>query len=360
MGIKTVSKIQVLVVDDSAVVRQTLTEIIEETADIAVMATATDPFVAAEKMKHQRPDVILLDVEMPRMDGLTFLAKIMSQHPMPVVICSTLVGNNSETHMRALELGAVDIINKPALGTRKFLKETGTLIPDAIRAAAQAQIQKLRAQQRKPAPKLTADAVLDRAAPAAMHETTDKVVVIGASTGGTEAIRYVLEAMPANSPAIAIVQHMPEGFTRSFAQRLDGLCRINVKEASNGDTLLRGHALIAPGNQHMMIKRSGARYYVELKDGPLVSRHRPSVDVLFRSAARYAGSNAVAAILTGMGDDGADGLKELRDAGAWTCGQDEASSVVYGMPKEAFKRGGVMTQLALEHIPANLLKYGLK
>lgn len=354
------AKIKVLIVDDSALVRQTLAEIISDTDDLEVMATAGDPYVAAEKMKQQLPDVILLDVEMPRMDGLTFLAKLMAQHPLPVVICSTLVGNNSDTHLRALELGAVEIINKPALGTRQYLKETGMLIPDAIRAAAQAKVQRLRKQQMRPSPKLSADVMLDMAGAKAMHETTDKVIVIGASTGGTEAIRIVLEAMPANSPAIAIVQHMPEGFTHSFAERLNKLCRINVKEAKDGDPLLQGYALIGPGNKHMMIKRSGARYYVEIKDGPLVSRHRPSVDVLFRSAARYAGSNAVAAILTGMGDDGANGIKELRDAGAWTCGQDEATSVVYGMPKEAYLRGGVMTQLPLEHIPANLLKNSLK
>ncbi|MFD2112108.1 protein-glutamate methylesterase/protein-glutamine glutaminase [Thiorhodococcus fuscus] len=347
------SPVKVMVVDDSALVRQTLRDLLDADPDIEVVATAQDPYVAAEKLRKVVPDVITLDVEMPRMDGVTFLEKLMRQHPIPVVICSSLVGAGTETLMRALEAGAVDIIQKPAMGTRRFLEESRVLITDAVKAAAQACLRPGPAP--RPPRKLSADAVLERPGTKAMAETTDKVIVIGASTGGTEAIREVLMAMPLGCPGIVIVQHMPEGFTRSFSERLDGLCRIRVKEAQNGDPVLRGQALIAPGNRHTLLKRSGARYYVEVKDGPLVSRHRPSVDVLFRSTARYAGRNAVAAILTGMGDDGAEGLHELFEAGAWTCAQDEATSVVYGMPKEAVRHGGTQRQLPLERIAAAML-----
>jgi len=350
------AKIRVLVVDDSAVVRQTLVEILNADPGIEVIATASDPYIAVEKLRQMRPDVITLDVEMPRMDGVTFLRKLMGQTPMPVVICSSLVGEGTETQIKALEFGAVDIIAKPTMGTRQFLDESRVRITDAIKAAAHARVSKLPALRVKPVPKLTADAVIPAKANKAMSETTDKIIALGASTGGTEAIRQVLEAMPADCPGIAIVQHMPEGFTRSFADRLNTLCRIVVKEAENGDTLLRGHALIAPGNRHMLIKRSGARYYVELKDGPLVSRHRPSVNVLFRSAARYAGRNATGVILTGMGDDGADGLNEMRESGSITFGQDEATSVVYGMPREAMLRGAVAHQLPLLDIPGAILR----
>ncbi|EXJ13537.1 protein-glutamate methylesterase/protein-glutamine glutaminase [Imhoffiella purpurea] len=347
------SPVKVMVVDDSALVRQTLRDLLDADPDIEVVATAQDPYVAAEKLRKVVPDVITLDVEMPRMDGVTFLEKLMRQHPIPVVICSSLVGAGTETLMRALEAGAVDIIQKPAVGTRRFLEESRVLITDAVKAAAQARLRPGPAP--RPPRKLSADAVLERPGTKAMAETTDKVIVIGASTGGTEAIREVLMAMPLGCPGIVIVQHMPEGFTRSFSERLDGLCRIRVKEAQNGDPVLRGQALIAPGNRHTLLKRSGARYYVEVKDGPLVSRHRPSVDVLFRSTARYAGRNAVAAVLTGMGDDGAEGLHELFEAGAWTCAQDEATSVVYGMPKEAVRHGGTQRQLPLERIAAAML-----
>lgn len=348
--------IRVLVVDDSAVVRQTLSDILNSDAEIEVVATAADPYVAVEKLRSVKPDVITLDVEMPRMDGVTFLRKLMNQSPIPVVICSSLVGGGSDTQIKALEYGAVDIIAKPASGTRQFLTDSRTRIIDAIKGAAQAKVTRLPALRAKPVAKLTADVIIPAAHNRAMSETTEKIVALGASTGGTEAIREVLESMPADCPAIAIVQHMPEGFTRSFADRLNQLCRINVKEAEHGDTLLRGHALIAPGNRHMLIKRSGARYYVELKDGPLVSRHRPSVNVLFRSAARYAGKNALGIILTGMGDDGADGLLEMREAGAMTFGQDEQTSVVYGMPKEAWVRGAVVHQLPLMDIPGAVLR----
>ncbi|MDX1634869.1 MAG: chemotaxis response regulator protein-glutamate methylesterase [Marinobacter sp.] len=347
--------IKVLVVDDSAVVRQSLSEILNADPGIEVIDTAADPYIAVEKLRRLKPDVITLDVEMPRMDGITFLRKLMAQHPIPVVICSSLVGQGTETQIRALESGAVDIIAKPTLGTRQFFAESRTRITDAIKAAAQARLKPLPAVRSQPRPKLSADAVMPAGGRRAMDETTEKIIAIGASTGGTEAIRQLLEVMPANCPALAIVQHMPEGFTRSFADRLNQLCAINVKEAEDGDSLLRGHALIAPGNRHMLIKRSGARYYVELKDGPLVSRHRPSVDVLFRSAARYAGANAVGAILTGMGSDGAEGLLEMRQAGAATLGQDEDSCVVYGMPREAFLRGGVGQQVALPEMAAAVL-----
>jgi two-component system, chemotaxis family, protein-glutamate methylesterase/glutaminase len=341
-------KVRVLIVDDSAVVRQTLSEILSADPDIEVMGAAADPFVAAERMRAQAPDVITLDIEMPRMDGLTFLQKIMSQHPIPVVICSSLAEEGAQTTLKALEYGAVDIITKPRLGSKRFLEEARTTICHAVKAAARARLRPA-APPRAVEPKLTADAILSRPT-GAMLETTEKVVVIGASTGGTEALRALLEVMPPDAPGIVIVQHMPEVFTRAFANRLDGLCQISVKEAETNDTVLRGRALIAPGNHHTLLKRSGARYFVEIKDGPLVSRHRPSVDVLFRSAARYAGRNAVAVIMTGMGDDGARGMLEMKEAGAFTIAQDESTSVVFGMPNEAIKRGAVDEVLPLTSI----------
>ncbi|THB62965.1 MAG: chemotaxis response regulator protein-glutamate methylesterase, partial [Desulfovibrio sp.] len=347
--------IQVLVVDDSAVVRQTMTEILGSDPMIEVMGSAGDPFAAAKKMEEAIPDVITLDVEMPRMDGITFLRKIMSQHPIPVVICSTLTEKGAETTLKALDYGAVDIILKPKLGAKKFLEESRIRICDAVKAAAGAKLRKP-ATQVKVQPKLTADAVLPEPSSKAMVETTEKMVVVGASTGGTEALRVFLEALPQNSPAIAIVQHMPEKFTEAFSKRLNELCRISVKEARDNDSMLRGQALIAPGNKHMLLKRSGARYYVEVKDGPLVRRHRPSVDVLFRSAARYAGKNAVGVIMTGMGDDGATGMLEMKEAGAETIAQDEATSVVYGMPQEAVKLGGVDKILPLTGIAGAVLR----
>lgn len=348
-------KIRVLIVDDSAVVRQTLADILSSDPLIEVMATASDPFIAAERLREEIPDVITLDVEMPRMDGITFLHKIMSQHPIPVVMCSSLTDAGSETALKALEYGAVEIIQKPRLGTKQFLEESRINICDTIKAAAQARLRRVPAVKRSVAPKLSADVILDKAASRAMIQTTEKVVVVGASTGGTEALRVFLETLPADTPGIVVVQHMPEGFTRSFAQRLDSLCRINVKEADNNDTVIRGRALIAPGNRHVLLKRSGARYFVEIKEGPLVSRHRPSVDVLFRSAARYAGKNAVGVIMTGMGDDGANGMLEMKQAGAYTIAQDEASCVVFGMPQEAIKRGGVDLVAPLDRIAREVL-----
>jgi two-component system, chemotaxis family, protein-glutamate methylesterase/glutaminase len=348
-------KIKVLVVDDSSLVRQTLVDVLTSDPDIEVVATAIDPLVAAEKIRHQVPDVILLDVEMPRMDGITFLQKLMTQHPIPVVICSSLVERGSETALKALEYGAVEIIQKPRLGTKKFLEESRIRVCDAIKAASVARMRKI-VPMHIVAPKLTADAVIPRPASQAMVQTTEKVVVVGASTGGTEALRVFLTALPEDAPGIVIVQHMPEHFTASFARRMDELCRINVKEAQDNDSVVRGQALIAPGNLHTILKRSGARYFVEVREGPLVARHRPSVDVLFRSAARYAGKNAVGVIMTGMGDDGARGMKEMKEGGAHTIAQDEESCVVFGMPNEAIKLGAVDRVLPLETISSAVLK----
>ena len=353
-------KINVLVVDDSSVVRQMLKKIIDEDDELALMAVAQDPYIAAEKLKQGVPDVITLDVEMPRMDGVTFLKRIMTQHPIPVVICSSLVGDGSQTLMNALEAGAVDIIKKPEIGTQRFFEESRIQIADAIKAASSVRVRARTRQKKQPEKKarakLSADAMLAKPKTNSMVETTEKVIVIGSSTGGTDAVRYILESMPLGCPGIVIVQHMPEGFTKTFADRVNESSQILVKEARDGENILRGQALIAPGGKHLLLKRSGARYYVQVKDGPLVSRHRPSVDVLFRSAARYGGKNIVAAILTGMGDDGANGMKEIFDTGALTVAQDEATSVVYGMPKEAVKRGGVNTILPLDKIPGALIR----
>jgi two-component system chemotaxis response regulator CheB len=349
-------KIRVLIVDDSAVVRQTLEAVLSSDPDIEVMATASDPFIAADKILREVPDVITLDVEMPRMDGVTFLQKIMSQHPIPVVICSSLTESGSETALRTLEYGAIEIIPKPRIGTKQFLEESRVRICDAVKAAAMARISRI-APETRVVPKLSADVILAKAASHAMVKTTDTVVVVGASTGGTEALSDFLTAMPLDAPGIVIVQHMPEHFTRAFAARLDTICRISVKEAENNDTVIRGRALIAPGNHHMLLKRSGARYYVEIKDGPLVSRHRPSVDVLFRSAARYAGKNCIGVIMTGMGDDGAKGMLEMKEAGAFTIAQDEESCVVFGMPKKAIELEAVDRIAHLKDIPATVLKH---
>lgn len=347
--------IQVLIVDDSASVRQALTRVLETDPEIAVLGTAGDPFIAVEIIARTLPDVILLDIEMPRMDGLTFLGKLMEQAPLPVVICSSLAGPGSATAVAALEAGAVEIIPKPKMQTRTFFEESRILICDAVKAA--------HAARRRPAPrrlvvapKETADAVLARPASEAMIETTERVVVIGASTGGTEALRLLLERLPRDAPGIVVVQHMPEQFTAGFATRLDTVCEMTVREAATNDSVLRGQVLIAPGNRHLLLKRSGARYFVEVREGPLVNRHRPSVDVLFRSAARYAGRNAVGVILTGMGDDGARGMAEMKQSGAYTIAQDEASCVVFGMPAEAIRAGGVDRVLPLDRIGEEVLR----
>jgi len=351
-------KIKVLIIDDSALVRQTLCDILNSDPGIEVVGSAADPILAAERMRTVIPDVITLDIEMPRMDGLTFLQKLMSQHPIPVVMCSSLAESGSETALKALEYGAVDIITKPKMGTKQFIEESKTRICDAVKGAAAARMGPLRAMHtmKEVSPKYTADVIMEKPNTKAMIQTTEKVVVVGASTGGTEALRVFLEALPEDTPGIVIVQHMPENFTAAFAKRLDSICRVTVKEAQDNDTVVRGRALIAPGNHHVLLKRSGARYYVEIKDGPLVSRHRPSVDVLFRSAARYAGKNAVGVIMTGMGDDGAHGMKEMFDAGAVTIAQDEASCVVYGMPHEAVKLGGVNKVMPLQNIAGEVLR----
>ena len=356
----TTKKITVLIVDDSAIVRQTLADVLSSDTEIEVLAKASDPFLAAEHISRQVPDVIMLDVEMPRMDGLTFLQKVMSQHPIPVVICSSLAASGSDTALRALEYGAVEIILKPRLGAKQFLEEAKIRICDAVKAAAAAQVKRLAFHQRDVPPKLTADAVLAKARIGrdAMLKTTEKVVVVGASTGGTEAIKDFLVALPLDAPGIVIVQHMPEIFTTAFSQRLDSMCQISVKEAETNDTVIRGRALIAPGNHHLLLKRSGARYYVEIKEGPLVSRHRPSVDVLFRSAARYAGLNAIGVIMTGMGDDGARGMLEMKEAGAVTIAQDEDSCVVFGMPKKAIELGAVDKVLPLLSIAGAVMREG--
>lgn len=354
-------KLRVLIVDDSAIVRQTLTEIINSDPMLEVMGTASDPFYAVKKMQEEAPDVITLDVEMPRMDGLTFLKKIMSQHPLPVVIISSLTASGTLTGIKALEYGAVEIITKPQLDVKGFIEESRIGICEAVKAAAHAKVSRRSGSENivtpnshkhegesghkkivdntvfPIAPKLSADAVIAKVVSKSMIETTEIVISVGASTGGTEALREFLTALPYDCPGIVVVQHMPEKFTKSFADRLNELCRISVKEAENGDAVIRGRALIAPGNFHTLLKRSGARYYVEVKEGPLVNRHRPAVDVLFRSTARYAGKNAIGVIMTGMGDDGAKGLLEMKEAGAMTIAQDEKSCVVFGMPKEAIK-----------------------
>ena len=354
-------KIRVLIVDDSATVRQALATLLGTDPEIEVMGTAPDPYVAAQRIAQEVPDVITLDVEMPRMDGLTFLEKIMRQHPIPIVICSSLTEKGSETAFAALEKGAVEIITKPKMGTKLFFEESAVYICDVVKSAAHAHLQHRAHPAPAPTPmkvqpKLSADAVLEKGASHAMIQTTERIVAVGASTGGTEALREFLEALPADAPGTVIVQHMPEKFTAQFATRLNGLCRVTVKEAADGDSVLRGQVLIAPGNRHLLLKRSGARYYVEIKDGPLVSRHRPSVDVLFRSTARYAGKNAVGVIMTGMGDDGAHGMREMKEAGAYNIAQDEASCVVFGMPAEAIKLGGVDRILPLNQIAGEVVR----
>lgn len=348
-------KIRVLIVDDSAVVRQVLKEMLELDSEIEVIDTASDPYIAAEKIKKQVPDVITLDVEMPRMDGITFLYKIMSQHPIPVVMCSSLTEEGCETTLKALEYGAVDIIEKPKIGVKGFLEDSKIRICESVKAAASANVHLLRKKNRAVQKKYTADAVLSPRRANAMIKTTENIVAIGASTGGTEALREFLEDLPIDSPGVVIVQHMPENFTKAFAQRLNGICAIDIKEAENGDSILRGRVLIAPGNKHMIIQRSGARYYVDIKDGPLVCRHRPSVDVLFRSAAKSAGNNVLGIIMTGMGDDGAKGMLEMKEAGAYNIAQDEASCVVFGMPNEAIKLGAVDEVLPLSTIAKKVL-----
>jgi len=348
-------KIKVMVVDDSALVRKVMSEILNSDPDIEVIAQAADPLFAMQKMQKQRPDVLTLDVEMPRMDGITFLRKLMAEQPIPVVMCSSLTGEHARSTIDAIRAGAVEIITKPELGIKGFLEDSAIQIIDAVKAAAHARVRKRKDTAMKVQAKNSADVVLQKAS-RAMTETTDKIIAIGASTGGTQALRAVLEMMPAMSPGIVIVQHMPVMFTTAFAKHLDEISPLEVREAQSGDRLYDGRVLLAPGGKHMLLKRCGAQYMVEVVDGPLVSRHRPSVDVLFRSVARYAGANVAACLMTGMGDDGAAGLKELRDAGARTFAQDEATSVVFGMPQEAWKQGAAESLVALQDIPGVLLR----
>ena len=343
--------LRVLVVDDSAVVRQGVLMLLEPVPGM-VVEVASDPLIAQQKMKSQRPDVVILDLEMPRMDGLTFLRQLMrEENPVPVVVCSGLAGPGSEAAVRALEEGAVEIISKPSLGVGDFLRESRARFVESIRNAARSHP---RPAKRAPvvAPERVSSGALSMvprkpASPSLLTVTTDKVVAVGASTGGTEALRLLLEAMPPDCPGLIIVQHMPELFTSAFAKRLQQLCRIEVKEAADGDRVLRGRALIAPGNRHLRVRRSGGHYQVELLDGARISGHRPSVDVLFHSVARAAGANAVGVLLTGMGEDGADGLLAMKQAGAVTLAQDEASCVVFGMPRAAIERGAVDQVLPL-------------
>lgn len=350
-------KIRVLIIDDSASVRQALQNVISSAPDLEVMATASDPFVAAQRIHEAIPDVIILDVEMPRMDGITFLRKLMAQRPIPTILCSTLVESGSATAMEGLEAGAIDLILKPRLDTKQFLLESEVRICDAIRAAARSRPRVgIQPRSHLVEKKLTADVMMPApVAPRAMARTTETVVCIGASTGGTESLREVLVELPPSTPGIVVVQHMPEMFTAAFAKRLNSICQVEVREAKDGDAVLPGLVLIAPGNYHMLLQRSGARYHVAVKEGPLVSRHRPSVDVLFRSAALHAGSNALGMIMTGMGDDGAKGMLEMKRAGAKTYAQNEETCVVFGMPKEAIALGGVDHVLPLSAFPAAIL-----
>lgn len=382
--------IKVLVIDDSAVVRESLSKVLASDPDIEVIGTAGDPLIALKKMETALPDVITLDIEMPRMDGLTFLHQLMETNPVPVVICSSMAEVGSQNAIKALEYGAVDIIQKPKLSTKQFIEESRIQICDAVKAASLSAV-RIKAKFGKHTGSTLAAAsgattgTLENTtsgtknttsgaasaqndeffgsssvfSPANTIETTEKVVVIGASTGGTEALKSFLEKLPVNAPGIVIVQHMPEHFTQSFAQRLDSLCKVHVAEAKNNDSVLRGTVLIAPGNKHTLLKRSGARYYVEVKDGPLVSRHRPSVDVLFRSAAHSAGKNAVGVIMTGMGDDGSKGMTELHDSGAYTIAQDKETCVVFGMPAEAIKAGAVDCTLPLGDIADEVIRHTL-
>ncbi len=357
-------KIEVLIVDDSAVVRQVISELIAADSELNLMAAVADPIFAMKRMEKQWPDVIVLDIEMPRMDGLTFLKKIMSERPTPVVMCSSLVSSGAAPAMQAMSYGAVDIICKPKFQTKLKLAEENKIILNTIKSASKAKnLKKTKANiNTTPAeiqPKLTADAILQKASKR-VTQNTDGIIAIGTSTGGTQALEIVLKNLEVSSCGIVVVQHMPEHFTKAFSDRLNQICAIDVQEAKNGDEVIGGRALIAPGGKHMTLKRVGLKYTVEIMDGPLVSRHRPSVDVLFRSVAKHAGKNALGIIMTGMGDDGAKGLKEMHDFGAYTIGQDEKSCIVYGMPKEAFEAGAVDTQMPLDSIASAIMSFSGK
>ncbi len=351
-------KIKVLCVDDSALIRSLMTEIINSQPDMTVVATAPDPLVARDLIKQHNPDVLTLDVEMPRMDGLDFLEKLMRLRPMPVVMVSSLTERGNEITLRALELGAVDFVTKPKVGIRDGMLDYAEKLADKVRAAARARVRQA-APVHHAGTQAGPAAAGAHAAPAPNFNnpllSTEKLIIVGASTGGTEAIREVLVPLPPDAPAVLIAQHMPPGFTKSFAQRLNGLCRITVKEAEHGERVLPGHAYIAPGHAHLLLARSGANYIAHLSDDPPVNRHRPSVDVLFRSAAQHAGKNAVGVILTGMGRDGAAGLLEMKKAGAYTLAQDEASCVVFGMPREAIALGAADEIAALPEMSRRVM-----
>jgi two-component system chemotaxis response regulator CheB len=360
------TRTKVLIVDDSAVVRQVVRQVLERDPGLEVIGAVSDPLFAMEHMKRQWPDVIVLDIEMPRMDGLTFLRKVMAERPTPVVICSSLAQQGGEAAMNALSAGAVSIITKPTMGLKQFLEDSANDVVQAVKGAARANLRSLAARRLGATvrPKLSADAVL--AAPreqeglgsgAHMVRTTERIVAIGTSTGGTQALEVVLTSLPRTCPGIVVVQHMPERFTAMFAARLNSICDIEVREAVDGDRVRPGLALIAPGGKHMMLARSGAQYIVQVVDGPLVNRHKPSVDVLFRSCAKFAGRNALGIIMTGMGDDGARGLLEMREAGADTIAEDESTCVVFGMPKEAIRMGAAKTVLPLDHIAAKVIAH---
>ncbi|HYU16588.1 MAG TPA: chemotaxis response regulator protein-glutamate methylesterase [Candidatus Acidoferrum sp.] len=336
-------RIRVLVIDDSASMREVLSRVIARDPEFEVVGTAPDPVIAWERIKSLRPDVLSLDVEMPRMDGLSFLERLMTHFPIPVVMVSSLTERGCASTLRALELGAVDFVTKPGVDMVRGLEAMADELQAKLKIAARARVQPRRAAAPSAAP-----------APRALVQGTHKVIAIGSSTGGTEALRDVLTGLPADSPGVVIVQHMPQAFTRAFAGRLDGLCQIRVTEAEDGDRVLPGHALIAPGGRHLKVRRDGATYSVQVFDGSPVNRHRPSVDVLFHSCAIHLGGNAIGVILTGMGSDGARGLLEMRQAGAHTIAQDEASCVVFGMPREAIERGAAVDVMSLQDIASAL------
>ena len=350
--------IKVLIVDDSATVRKVITSLLEDVSGIEVVAAVENPIFAMRRMEVEWPDVIVLDIEMPQMDGITFLKKLMSTRPTPVVMCSTLTEKGSATAMKALALGALEIVHKPKASVKKYLEGASGDLINAIWSASKANMKAVKRMPIENRPKLSADAILSAGKGPSSQSTADKVVSIGTSTGGTQALETVLTNLPRTSPGIVIVQHMPENFTRAFADRLNDISQIKIKEASENDRVIPGQVLIAPGGRHMLVHNRGSRAYVSIKDGPPVSRHRPSVDVLFRSTAKSVARNALGIIMTGMGDDGASGLKEMHDAGARTLGQNEATCVVYGMPAVAKQRGAVDREVALEDIPNEIMAFG--
>ena len=382
---QTNNNIVALIVDDSAVVRQVVTQILTEAPGIEVMGAVPDPLFAMERMAKRWPDVVILDIEMPRMDGLTFLRKIMAERPTPVLICSTLAETGAQVTVEALSAGAAGIVQKPKVGLKSFLEEGAASFVEAVRTAARANPQRLKPLSKRPVPvgkdkgPARPEGKVDGKADGkpdgkhdgkpepghahntgAMTQTTERIVAIGTSTGGTQALERVLPDLPRTCPGIVIVQHMPPKFTKAFAQRLDSISQITVREAQNNDRVLPGQALVAPGGMHMSLRRSGAQYFVEVRDGPVVNRHKPSVDVLFRSVAACAGRNALGIIMTGMGDDGAQGLLEMRERGASTLAEDERTCVVFGMPKEAQKRKAAERMVLLHNIPAAIMEYAAK